>query len=131
MRRVGVLLFLFTCFALYPMAWAQSYPTRPITIIVPAAAGGPTDTITRILTQRMPVALGQTLVIENNGAAGGSIAVGRAARATADGYTLSIGHVGTHVFNGAIYALAYDVLQDFMPIALIASNPQLIDARET
>jgi tripartite-type tricarboxylate transporter receptor subunit TctC len=130
MRRLGLLLLLVTSFAPFSIAWAQSYPTRPITLIVPAAAGGPTDTITRILAQRMGSALGQTLVIENNGAAGGSIAVGRAAHAAADGYTLSIGHVGTHVFNGAIYALAYDVLKDFTPIALIASNPQLIDARE-
>jgi tripartite-type tricarboxylate transporter receptor subunit TctC len=130
MRCLGLLLLLVTSFASCSIAWAQSYPTRPITIIVPAAAGGPTDTITRILAQRMSVALGQTLVMENNGAAGGSIAVGRAVRAAADGYTLSIGQVGTHVFNGAIYSLGYDVLKDFVPIALVASNPQLIDARE-
>jgi tripartite-type tricarboxylate transporter receptor subunit TctC len=122
MCRLGLLLLLVTSFASCSIAWAQSYPMRPITIIVPAAAGGPTDTITRILAQRMSVALGQTLVIENNGAAGGSIAVGRAVRAAADGYTLSVGQVGTHVFNGAIYSLAYDVLKDFAPIALVASN---------
>ena len=130
MRRLGLLLLLVTSFAPCSIAWAQSYPSRPITIVVPAAAGRPTDTITRILAQHMRVVVGETLVIENNGAAGGSIAVGRAAHAAPDGYTLSIGHVGTHVFNGAIYALSYDVLKDFTPIALIASNPQLIDARE-
>jgi tripartite-type tricarboxylate transporter receptor subunit TctC len=121
---------LVTSFAPCSLAWADSYPTKPITIVVPAAAGGPTDTITRIIAERMRVSLGETLVMENNGAAGGSIAVGRAAHAAADGYTLSIGHVGTHVFNGAIYGLSYDVLKDFTPIALVASNPQLIDARK-
>src|SRR5215469_15358773 len=130
MRCLGLLLLLITSFVQYSPSWAQTYPTRPITIIVPAAAGGPTDTITRILAERMRIALGVTVIIENNGAAGGSIAVGRAARAAPDGYTLSIGHVGTHVFNGAIYRLNYDVLNDFVPISLVASNPQLIDARK-
>lgn len=109
---------------------AETYPSRPITIIVPAAAGGPTDTITRVLTEGMRPSLGQTLVIENNGAAGGSVAVGRAAHAAPDGYTLSIGHVGTHVFNGATYPLSYDVVGDFTPISVLVSNPQLIDARK-
>jgi tripartite-type tricarboxylate transporter receptor subunit TctC len=108
------------------IARAQTYPTRPITIVVPAAAGGPTDTITRILADHMRGSLGQTVIIENNGAAAGSIAVGRAARAAPDGYTLSIGHVGTHVFNGAIYTLSYDVLTDFEPISLLVSNPQMV-----
>jgi len=130
MRRLGFLLLLITSFAQYSPSRAQAYPTRPITITVPAAAGGPTDTITRILAERMRLALGVTIIIENNGAAGGSIAVGHAARAAPDGYTLSIGHVGTHVFNGAIYRLNYDVLNDFVPISLVASNPQLIDARK-
>jgi tripartite-type tricarboxylate transporter receptor subunit TctC len=104
------------------VARAQAYPTRPITIIVGAAAGGPTDTIGRIITERMRNALGQTIVIENNGAAAGSIAHGRAARAAPDGYTLSLGHWGTHVVNGAVYTLAYDVLEDFEPVALISSS---------
>jgi tripartite-type tricarboxylate transporter receptor subunit TctC len=107
-------------------AGAQTYPSRPIVIVVPAAAGGPTDTITRILADHMRGSLGQTVIIENNGAAAGSIAVGRAARAAPDGYTLSIGHVGTHVYNGAIYALPFDVLTDFEPIGLLVSNPQLV-----
>src|SRR5262249_51230512 len=99
-------------------------------IIVPAAAGGPTDTITRILTEGMRPSLGETLIIENNGAAGGSVAVGRAAHADPDGYTLVIGHVGTHVFNGATYQLSYDVAADFTPISVLVSNPQLVDARK-
>jgi tripartite-type tricarboxylate transporter receptor subunit TctC len=104
-------------------AWAQAYPNRPITIVVGAAAGGPTDTIARIITERMRVPLGQTIVIENNGAAAGSIAHGRIARATPDGYTLSLGHWGTHVVNAAVYTLQYDVLKDFEPIALISVSP--------
>jgi tripartite-type tricarboxylate transporter receptor subunit TctC len=104
-------------------AWAQAYPSRPITIVVGAAAGGPTDTIARIITERMRVPLGQTIVIENNGAAAGSIAHGRIARATPDGYTLSLGHWGTHVVNAAVYTLQYDVLKDFEPVALISVSP--------
>jgi tripartite-type tricarboxylate transporter receptor subunit TctC len=103
---------------------------RPITIVVGAAAGGPTDTIGRIITERMRVSLGQTIVIENNGAAAGSIAHGRVARAAPDGYTLSLGHWGTHVVNGAVYTLNYDVLMDFEPIALISGNPYLIVAKK-
>jgi tripartite-type tricarboxylate transporter receptor subunit TctC len=109
--------------ALSRTAWAQAYPTRPITIVVGAAAGGPTDTIGRIITERMRVPLGQTIVIENNGAAAGSLAHGRVARAAPDGYTLSLGHWGTHVVNGAVYSLQYDVLKDFEPVALISVSP--------
>jgi len=112
------------------LARAQAYPTRPITIVVGAAAGGPTDTIARIITEHMRVSLGQTIVIENNGAAAGSIAHGRVARAAPDGYTLSLGHWGTHVVNGAVYTLNYDVLTDFEPIALVSSNPYLIVAKK-
>jgi tripartite-type tricarboxylate transporter receptor subunit TctC len=112
--------------AMSRVAWAQSYPTRPITIVVGAAAGGPTDTIGRVITERMRASLGQTLVIENNGAAAGSIAHGRVARAAPDGYTLSLGHWGTHVVNGAVYTLAYDVLKDFEPVALISVSPYFI-----
>jgi tripartite-type tricarboxylate transporter receptor subunit TctC len=107
-------------------AGAQSYPTRPITMVVPFAAGGPTDTITRIVAERMRVSLGQTVIIENVTGADGSIGVGRVARAAADGYTLSIGQWSTHVLNGAAYALPYDLLKDFEPVALIATNPEVI-----
>ena len=108
------------------LATAQGYPTHPITMIVPFAAGGPTDTLARILAQRMTARLGQSIVIENVSGASGSIGVGRVARAAPDGYTLSIGNVTTHVFNGAIYPLPYDLLKDFEPIAMVASNPQLL-----
>ena len=107
-------------------ASAQSYPTRAISIVVPFSAGGPTDTIARIMAERLTRALGQTVVVENTTGAGGSIGVGRVARATPDGYTLGIGHVGTHVINGAIYQLQYDLLKDLEPVAMIASNPQLV-----
>jgi len=87
------------------VALSLGYPTRTITVVVGAAAGGPTDTIGRIITSRMQNVLGQTIIIENNGAAAGSVAHGRVARAAPDGYTLSLGHWGTHVVNGAVYAL--------------------------
>jgi tripartite-type tricarboxylate transporter receptor subunit TctC len=105
---------------------AEDYPTRPITMIVPFAAGGPTDTLARILSERFRISLGQTVVVENATGAGGSIGVGKAVRAASDGYTLSIGHWSTHVLNGAIYPLTYDLLKDLDPVALLASNPQLI-----
>ena len=108
------------------MATAQGYPAHPITIIVPFPAGGPTDTLARILAQRMTVKLGQSIVIENVSGASGSIGVGRVARSSPDGYTLSIGNITTHVFNGAIIRLPYDLLKDFEPIATVASNPQLL-----
>src|SRR3977135_4146623 len=110
---------------------AENYPSRPITMVVPFAAGGPTDTLARILGERMRQSLGQTIIIENTTGAAGSIGVGRVARAEPDGYTVGIGHWSTHVVNGAIYQLPYDVLNDFEPISLVASNPQLIVAKKT
>ena len=107
-------------------ARAQAYPAHPITVIVPFAAGGPTDTLARILAQRMAVKLGQSIVVENVSGASGSIGVGHVARSMPDGYTLSIGNITTHVFNGAILPLTYDLLKDFEPIAMVASNPQLL-----
>ncbi len=107
-------------------ATAQVYPSRPITMVVPFAAGGPTDTLARILATHMKGSLGQTVVIENITGAEGSIGVGRIARAAPDGYTVSIGHWGTHVVSGATLALPYDLLKDFEPIALLASGPQLV-----
>jgi tripartite-type tricarboxylate transporter receptor subunit TctC len=111
------------------IAMAQTYPSRPITLVVPAAAGGPTDTLARVLVERMRVFLGQPIIMENNGAAGGTIAVGRVARGAADGYTVGIGQYANYVLNGAIYTLQYDLLKDFEPIALLASNPVLIVAK--
>ena len=100
-------------------ASAQAYPSRPITLVVPFPAGGPVDTLARFLVERMRASLGQPLVIENISGAGGSIGVGRVARAAPDGYTLIIGITSTHVFNGAMYSLQYDVLNDFEPVALV------------
>jgi tripartite-type tricarboxylate transporter receptor subunit TctC len=105
---------------------AQTYPSRPITMVVPFSAGGPVDTVARILSERMRLSLGQTIVIENTTGAAGSIGVGRVARAAADGYTLSIGHWSTHVVNGAVYPLHYDLLRDFDPVALLPSNPMIV-----
>src|SRR5436190_916962 len=109
---------------------AQGYPSRPITMVVPYAAGGPTDTIARIMAEKMRGPLGQTIIVENTTGAAGTIGVGRVARAAPDGYTIGIGHWGTHVVNGAIYALQYDVFNDFEPVAMIATNPQLIVAKK-
>jgi tripartite-type tricarboxylate transporter receptor subunit TctC len=112
-------------------AVAQVYPSRPITIIVPIVAGGPADTLARIIANAMRVSLGQPVIIENIGGASGSIAAGRSARAAGDGYTLILGNLATHVANGAIYALPYDLLRDFEPISLIASQPLVIVAKKT
>ncbi|HEY2228967.1 MAG TPA: tripartite tricarboxylate transporter substrate-binding protein [Xanthobacteraceae bacterium] len=110
-------------------ASAQTYPSRPITMIVPFAAGGPTDRIGRIVAEGMRPSLGQPIVIEDVTGASGTIGVGRAARAAPDGYTLSVGQWATHVLNGAVFTLPYNVLDDFEPIALLTSNPQLVVAK--
>jgi len=112
-------------------ALAQAYPSRPITVIVPFPAGGPTDTLARILADPMSGSLGQSVIIENVTGAAGSIGVARVARAVPDGYTLSIGHWNTHVVNGATMSLPYDVLADFEPIALLADTPIWMVARKT
>src|SRR5262249_33092826 len=113
------------------MARAQAYPTRPMTMVVPYSAGGPTDTIARIMAERMRTSLGQIIIVENTTGAAGTSGVGRVARAAPDGYTISIGHWGTHVVNGAIYELQYHVFNDFEPVSLIATNPQIIVGRKT
>jgi tripartite-type tricarboxylate transporter receptor subunit TctC len=120
-----------TVFALAMLACAltsvaDDFPSHTITMVVPFPAGGPTDTLARILCERLTTVLGKSVIVENTTGAGGSIGVGRVVRAAPDGYTLSIGHVGTHVFNGAIYKLPYDLVKDMEPVSLIASNPQLI-----
>ena len=109
--------------------FAQSFPTRPITIVVPFAAGGPTDVIARTLAQHMSGTLGQSVIVDNVAGANGNIGVGKVARAVPDGYTISIGHWSTHVVNGAVYPLTYDLLKDFEPISLIATNSYLIVAK--
>jgi tripartite-type tricarboxylate transporter receptor subunit TctC len=113
-------------FGMSGSAASQAYPVRPITIIVPFAPGGATDVIARALGEHMRKSLGQTVIIETVSGANGSIGVGRVARAPADGYTIGIGQLGTHVINGAIYALPYDLLKDLDPIALVADSPQMI-----
>lgn len=110
---------------------AQPFPSRPITLIVPFAAGGPTDTLARILSERIAAELHTTVVVENVAGASGSIAGARVARATPDGTTITIGHWGTHVLNGAIFKLPYDILGDFEPVAMIAMGTQLIVGRKT
>jgi tripartite-type tricarboxylate transporter receptor subunit TctC len=110
-------------------AAAQTYPNKSVTIIVPFAAGGPSDALARILGDRMKASLGQMFVVENVTGAAGSIGVGRAVRAAPDGYTISFGHLGTHVANGAIYPLPYDMLADLEPVALLPSNPMVVVSR--
>src|SRR5262249_12935852 len=107
-------------------AWGQAYPTRSITIIVPFPAGGPLDTLARFIGERMRAALGQPAIVENVTGAAGTLGVSRVARAVPNGYTIVIGNFSTHVVNGATYTLQYDVLKDFEPIGLLASNPYLI-----
>jgi tripartite-type tricarboxylate transporter receptor subunit TctC len=110
---------------------AQVYPTRPITMIVPASAGGPTDSIARTFTERMGASLGKNVIIENVGGASGTIGTGRVERAAPDGYTIGIGGWNHYVVNGAIYQLPYDFLRDFEPISQIATGPMLILSRKT
>jgi tripartite-type tricarboxylate transporter receptor subunit TctC len=105
---------------------AETYPSHPITIVVPFSAGGPSDAMARILGERMKQSLGEVLLIENVTGAGGSIGVGRAVRSAPDGYTISFGHLGTHVANGAIYKLGYDLVNDLEPVVLLPSNPMII-----
>ena len=107
---------------------AERYPVRPITMIVPFGAGGPTDVIARIVAQRMSEALGQTIVVENVTGAAGMIAVGKAVHASPDGYTLSIGHYGTHAVNALVYSLPYNPVTDLEPVGLLARSPYLVVA---
>lgn len=110
-------------------AFAQSYPSRPITVVVPFAAGGPTDTIARILGERIGKTLAQPVVVENVVGAGGIIANNKVMKAPPDGYTMEIGHIGTHVMAPAVQELAVDYVNDFEPVALVASNPQIMVSR--
>ena len=111
-------------------AWAQAYPTRPISLIVPYPPGGSTDPAGRILAARMAEKLGQPIIVENVSGAGGSIGVGRLARSKPDGYAIDIGQWDTHVLNGIIYKLNYDLQTEFAPIGLVSLNPVLLVARK-
>ncbi|MBS0540732.1 MAG: tripartite tricarboxylate transporter substrate binding protein BugD [Proteobacteria bacterium] len=111
-------------------ASAQTFPSRQITLVVPFSAGGPTDTLARILAERMTRSLGQTVIVENTTGAAGTLGVARVVRSAPDGYTIGIGHWSTHVVNPAIYPLKFDILEDLEPLAYIATNPQLLVARK-
>jgi tripartite-type tricarboxylate transporter receptor subunit TctC len=105
---------------------ADNFPSHPVTIVVPFSAGGPSDAMTRILAERMKLTLGEAILVENVTGAGGSIGVGRTVRSAPDGYTVGFGHLGTHVANGAIYKLGYDLVTDLEPVVLLPSNPMII-----
>ena len=121
-RRIASLLIATAAFA----ASAQDYPNRPITLIVPFTAGGPTDTLARIFATRMGKTLNQTIVVENVVGAGGVIANNKVMRAPADGYMVAIGHVGTHVLAPAVQGIEADYVNDFDPVAMIAANPEIV-----
>ena len=116
--------------ALSCAAFAQGYPNRAITLIVPFSAGGPTDTIGRLLAERVGKALGQSIVVENVVGAGGTIANAKVMQAPPDGYMIEIGHVGTHVMAPAVQQLKVDYVNGFEPLALVATNPQVMLARK-
>ena len=111
-------------------ARGETYPARPISMVVGFAAGGPSDTIARILAERMRQSLGQSIIVENVTGASGSIAVSRVTRAAPDGYTVNLGFLGTHVINAMIYKLSYDPLNDLEPVCLVATNPILVVSRK-
>jgi len=130
-RRFSALMAVVAALASAAPALAQTYPSRPITIIVPFAAGGPTDLVARVIADKMQAPLGQTLIIENVAGAGGSIASTRVARAAPDGYTLEIGNNGSNLLSGALYDLPVDIVKDFTPIAELTDNPQIIVSRNS
>jgi tripartite-type tricarboxylate transporter receptor subunit TctC len=130
MRKLLLAVALAATLASIGNATAQSYPSRPITAIVPLAAGGAVDALARILAEHMRSLLGQPILIDNISGAGGTIGVGRVARAAPDGYTLGIGQSAQYVANGAIYPLQYDLLKDFEPVALLPNVPYWIIAKK-
>jgi len=111
-------------------AGAQTFPSKQITLVVPFTAGGPTDTLGRILAERMGRTLGQTVIVDNTTGAAGTLGVARVVRAAPDGYTIGIGHWSTHVVNPAIYPLPFNIVDDLEPLASIATNPQLLVSRK-
>jgi len=129
MRRFLTRLAAFAAAATAVTALAQGYPTRPITVIVPFSAGGPTDTIGRMLAERVQRSLGQPVVVENVVGAGGTIANNKVMQAAPDGYTIEIGHIGTHVLAPAVQSLNVDYVNGFEPIAMVATNPEVIVSR--
>jgi tripartite-type tricarboxylate transporter receptor subunit TctC len=130
MRKIFVASLMLAAGLMAGGACAETFPTRQITLVVPFTAGGPTDTLARILAERMGRTLGQTVIVDNTTGAAGTIGVTRVVRAPADGYTIGIGHWSTHVVNPAIYPLKFDIVGDLEPLAYIATNPQLLVARK-
>ena len=128
--RKQLLVVAITIFSFFSAALAADYPGRPITLIVPFAAGGPTDTLARIFAERMSKSLGQPILIENVVGAGGSLGVGRVVHAAPDGYTISVGNWSTHVLNGAMYSLGYDLINDLEPVAPLPGGPQIVVTRK-
>ena len=131
-RRVSIAtLALTAALALPTMAFAQNYPTRPITVVVPFPAGGPSDVVARIVTEAMSKHLGQSMVIENVGGAGGTLGSGRVATAEPDGYTLLAGSMGSHVAAPVLTPnVRYDSERDFVPVGITADAPAVIVARK-
>jgi tripartite-type tricarboxylate transporter receptor subunit TctC len=131
-KRIFLSAMVATCCNLTPVgpAISETYPSHPITMVLPFAAGGPTDTLARIIAARMQVSLGQPVIVENVSGAAGTIGVGRVARAAPDGYTISVGPMNSHVLTGAIYKLPFDLLKDFEPVALIANNPSVVVSKK-
>ncbi len=128
MRKLSVAMF--ATLALSAAANAETYPSRPVTFIVPYGAGGPVDTMARTMSEAMRTALGQSIVIENVTGANGTIGVGRAVHAAPDGYTVSIGNWPSHITNGAIYNLSYDIETDLVPVARLPQNPYIAVVRK-
>ena len=120
------------CCGLKPVrsATSDAYPSNPITMVLPFSAGGPTDALARIVAARMQDVLGQSIIIENVTGAAGTIGVGRVVRAAADGYTVSVGPMNSHVLTGAVYHLPFDLLRDLEPVALLASNPSVVVSKK-
>jgi tripartite-type tricarboxylate transporter receptor subunit TctC len=118
-------------FASAPIARAQAYPSRPITMVVPYPPGGLADAVARVLAEPMTGSLGQPIIIENVSGADGSIGTGRVARAKPDGYTIELGSISTHMLNGAFYSLPYDIVNDFAPISPLATLPYVLFGRKT
>jgi tripartite-type tricarboxylate transporter receptor subunit TctC len=127
-KRIFLSAIVAVCCSLNPIgpAISEMYPSHPITMVLPFSAGGPTDTLARIIAVRMQVSLGQPVIIENVTGAAGTIGVGRVARAAPDGYTISVGPMNSHVLTGAIYKLPFDLLKDLEPVALLANNPSVV-----
>ena len=131
LQRPAIVLLLTTPPASIPVTLAQDYPSRPITLIVPFAAGGGVDTLARILAERMKTTLGQPIVIENIPTAAGTVGVGRLAEAAPDGYTIGIGDQTSNVISSITNSVRYDVLKDFDPISLLSTSPVALVARKT